>query len=128
MRSRLNVHVIALLAGATLLSTGAMASPLSSRMLKRSETVKYNPAKATTVAGAVELYDKLHAAAAKVCSSDGTGFGTFDKQDSYETCVADALGKAVARVRSPVLTTLHVQSRQMKPAPAKQETASVAQR
>jgi UrcA family protein len=123
MKSRINMCSIALLAGATLLSTGAMASPLSERVLTRTETVKYNPAKATTINGAAELYEKLHAAAAKVCSSDDRRFSALDMQDTYEKCTATALDKAVAKVHSPLVMALHLQGRSMKLAPTRRDAA-----
>jgi UrcA family protein len=128
MKSRLNVYVMALLAGAAVLSTGAIASPLSERALQRSETVKYSPWKATTIEGATELYEKLHAAAAKVCSSDDRRFSVRDMQDSYDACTTKALGKAVARVHSPLLTALHIQGTSVKTTSAKKALPTIAQR
>jgi UrcA family protein len=128
MKSRLNVYVMALLAGAAMLSTGAIASPLSERALQRSETVKYSPSKATTIEGAMELYEKLHSAAVKVCSSDDRRFSVRDMQDSYDACATKALGKAVARVHSPLLTALHIQGTSMKIVSARQGMSTIAQR
>jgi UrcA family protein len=128
MKSRTNVYVTVLLAGATLLSTGAMASPPSERMLTRTETVKYSPTKATTLDGAAELYEKLRAAAAKVCSSKDTGFSPYDAQDAYEACTNKAIRQAVTKVHSPLLMALHLQDTSMRPASAKADAATVAQR
>jgi UrcA family protein len=128
MKSRINVRVIVLLAGATLLSTGAMASPPSQQALTRSETIKYNPAKATTIEGATELYEKLRAAAAKVCSSKGTGYSAIDMQNDYDACVRKALHQAVGRVRSPLLTALHLQGAPAKSVSANRDASTIAQR
>jgi UrcA family protein len=98
----------ALLAGALLLSTSAMARPLGESVVTRTATIQYRPGEAKTPAGAAALYQKLQMAAEKVCldaanASETTG--------SYMvvTCISDALGKAVDELGIASVSVLHVQ-------------------
>jgi UrcA family protein len=104
MNNRLNLRNIALLAGAVLLSSSAIAMPLGAAVT-RTETVKYSAQKAGTTEGAAELYQKLHGAAVRVCLD-----ADLATVDSYESCVSDALDKAVLQVSIPMVSALHLQS------------------
>lgn len=128
MKSRLDLRVFALLAGAALLSTSAMASPLAEAVVTRTQTVQYSATAAATPVGATELYEKLHAAASKVCSDEGTGFASRYMETSYAECMNKALTKAVADVGSPVLTAVHLQNTYMKTASVQKDAMTVAQR
>jgi UrcA family protein len=109
MKTRLNLRKIALLAGAALLSTSAMAGPLEDRVVTRTETVKYSLPKATTAEGAAALYLKLHETAARVCGEGDPGEAWMYAAGSLESCVSDALDKAVRQVGMPMVTALHQQ-------------------
>jgi UrcA family protein len=91
----------------------------------RTETVKYSAVKAGTTDGAADLYQKLHGAAVRVCLD-----AELAPADSFESCVADALDKAVLQVSIPMVSALHLQSliggklASTKKAPAKLETVA----
>ncbi len=124
MNNRLNLRKIALLAGAALLSSSAMAMPLTTAVT-RTETVKYSVQKAGTTEGATDLYQKLHEAAVRVCVD-----ADLLTADSVETCVSSALDKAVLQVSIPMVSALHLQTliggklANTKKAPAKLETVA----
>ncbi len=109
MKNQLNLRNTALLAGAVLFSIGAMAAPLDLAVTK-TETVKYSVPSATTADGAAALYRKLQETAARVCSdTDVTPADSFSA-DSYGSCVADALGKAVHQIGIPMVSAMHMQN------------------
>jgi UrcA family protein len=110
METRNNLRKIALLAGAALLSTSAMAGPLKSGVVTRTETVKYSLPKATTMEGAAALYQKLNEAAARVCSEGDGKTAWMYTVDSLESCISNALDKAVQHVGMPMVTALHQQN------------------
>jgi UrcA family protein len=119
-----NLRKIALLAGAALLSSSAIAMPLGAAVT-RSETVKYSAEKAGTTEGATALYEKLHTAAVRVCVD-----ADLAPADSFESCVSDALDKAVLQVGIPTVSALHLQNligaklSSTKKVPAKRETVA----
>jgi UrcA family protein len=104
MINTLNLRKIALLAGAALLSSSAMAMPLNTAVT-RTETVKYSAAQAGTTEGATVLYQKLHGAAVRVCLD-----AELNTADTFEGCVSGALDKAVLQVAIPMVSALHLQS------------------
>jgi UrcA family protein len=108
METRNNVRKLALLAGAALLSTGAIAAPLGDAPMTRSETIKYSVASTATPEGAAALYRKLHETAARVCGGADTASSWLYPAGSYETCFTAALDKAVRRVGIPMVTAMHV--------------------
>ncbi len=124
MFNTLNLRKVALLAGAALLSSSAIAMPLGAEVT-RTETVKYSPQKAGTTEGATALYQKLHGAAVRVCLD-----ADLATADSFENCVSEALDKAVLQVGIPMVSALHLQSliggkmAGTKKAPAKLETVA----
>ncbi len=132
METKLNVRNFALLAGAMLLSTGAMAAPLSDAKVTKTETVKYSISSSTTVEGAVALYQKLQEAAVRVCAeSEATAYRF--TSDSYEGCVVSALDKAVQDIGIPMVSAMHLQSlasgqKLTKAAPASKLARAVASR
>ena len=107
METRNNLRKIALLAGAALLSTSAMAGLHEDRIVTRTETVKYSLPKTTTAEGAAALYQKLNETAARVCGEGDAKAAWMYTADSLESCVSDALDKAVQHVGMPMLTALH---------------------
>lgn len=132
METKLNLRNFALLAGAMLLSTGAMAAPLSDAKVTKTETVKYSVPSSTTVEGAVALYQKLQEAAVRVCAeSEATAYRF--TSDSLDSCVSGALDKAVQDIGIPMVSALHLQSlagslKVTKAAPASKLARSVASR
>jgi UrcA family protein len=58
--------------------------------------------------GAASLYQRLGAAAEKVCSSRAFA-GLYYTYADYRSCVADALQQAVTRVNHPALTAYYQQ-------------------
>ncbi len=119
-----NLRKIALLAGAALLSSSAISMPLGAAVT-RTETVKYSAEKAGTTEGATALYERLHSAAVRVCLD-----AELAPADSFESCVTDALDKAVLQVGIPTVSALHLQSligaklTTAKKLPAKRETVA----
>lgn len=106
METRSNLGKVVLLAGAALLSTGALATPIDDPVITATETVKYSVQELGTAPGARALYRKLRAAATRVCSLriPATRIPVVDRD-----CAADALSKAVADVGNPLLIALHLE-------------------
>jgi UrcA family protein len=132
METKLNLRNFALLAGAMLLSTGAMAAPLADAKVTKTETVKYSIPSSTTVEGAVALYQKLQEAAVRVCAeSEATAYRY--TSDSLESCASSALDKAVQDIGIPMVSALHLQNlansqKLTKAAPASKLARAVASR
>ncbi len=106
METRHNLRDFALLAGAALLSAGAIAMPLDGQTVTRTEIVKYSAPESTTPEGAKKLYRKLQSAARRVCSYEHQPLGVFPDP----SCVSSALSKAVADVASPPIAALHMKT------------------
>lgn len=104
MTTRNNLQKFPLLAGAALLSTGALATPAGEPITTETEIVKYSVSESVTPVGARKLYGKLKAAATRVCSSSvpGTRIPFVDR-----ACAADALTNAVADLGNPLVIALH---------------------
>lgn len=102
----------ALLIGACLLSTGAMALPLQDSKLTRTETIQYKQSDASTESGAAALYQQLRAAAERVCREDTVpaAWETYTRE-VQEGCVQSALDKAVGRIGLASVSLLHMQAR-----------------
>jgi UrcA family protein len=100
----------ALLIGAVLLSTGAVASTIEDSVVTQSEQVKYSGAEAATAAGATELYASLRAAARRVC---GETYSRSTVKVDAETakCRSGAIGNAVAYVSIPAVTAIHTKGK-----------------
>ena len=104
METRSNLRNLALLAGAALLSTGALATPVDEPTITETEVVRYSVPETATPQGARAFYRKLQAAAMRVCSATvpATRIPYVDR-----SCAANALGKAVADVGNPLVIALH---------------------
>jgi UrcA family protein len=109
MKSTYRNTRIALLAGATLFSTGAWSlPPMTEPVVTRTMTLKYDPAEVATADGAALLYRKLLAAASDVCANPAYPSSRgFDDRYAHAACTSAALDKAVQQVDIPMLTTLH---------------------
>lgn len=107
MKISMNLRKSALLAGAVLLSTGAMALPAEEIIVTETEVVRYSIQESATPQGAKALYRKLQAAASRVCSTDmpATKVVTVDR-----ICIAEALTRAVADTGNPLLLVVHQQN------------------
>jgi UrcA family protein len=102
----------ALLIGATLLSTSALAVSLQDGALKRTETIQYKLPEANTEAGATALYQQLRAAAERVCREDAVpAVWSSYTREAEAACAETALDKAVARIGIASVSLLHMQSR-----------------
>jgi UrcA family protein len=110
MNIRNTVQRIALLAGATLLATGACALPLNDGTVTRSETIRYISKDAYSEAGAVALYQKLYDAALHVCSDPDAARTSNLSASVDKSCLGTALDKAVRHVGSPMVTALNLQN------------------
>ena len=108
MKTKCNMGKAALLIGAVLLSTGAVAS-MEDSVVTQSEQVKYNVSEASTTVGATELYDSLRAAARRVCASSGTTSVKVDAETAK--CMSSAIGNAVAYVSIPAVTAIHTKGK-----------------
>jgi UrcA family protein len=112
MKTTTVIRRSALLIGAALLSTSAMAVSLQDAVLKRTETIQYKLPEANTEAGAAALYQQLRAAAERVCREDEVpSVWSSYIEEAQMACVETALDKAVNRVGVPSVSLLHMQSR-----------------
>lgn len=99
---------LVLLGSAAMFTTSAWASPPGAGdIITRTETVKYLPSEAASDEGAQQLYRRLQAAAARVCSDSGPMPLRHDRMSSYATCVKQALDGAVRQLGVPVVSMLH---------------------
>ncbi len=110
MKTRCNMGKAALLIGAVLLSTGAVASTMEDSVVTQSEQVKYSTSEAATAVGATELYASLRAAARRVCVAS---YGKITVRGDAETakCMSSAVGNAVAYVSIPAVTAIHTKGK-----------------
>jgi UrcA family protein len=113
MKLKRNPHAL-LLAGASLLSMSAGPALAAEMMVTHSETVQYYRDVASTPAGAVELYGKLHAAASRTCRDRGLPLAT--SSSARHACMSAALAQAVADVNIDVVTALLMQDSRFAPA------------
>jgi len=118
-----NLRKLALLAGAALLSTSAMATPPADPLLTQTEIVKYSVPQSGTPEGAAKLYRRLQAAAVRVCSPRQVPLGTLPDA----ACVTDALNKAVADVGSPLVMAMYLKTHGAAGIAVAKETPSATQ-
>jgi UrcA family protein len=108
MKSAYRSPRIVLLAGAMLFSGGAWSlPPPGEEVMTRSMTVKYDPAKVATAAGATELYGKLRQAALSVCADSSFASRRLDDLSARAECMKEALDSAIGHIGIPMLTALH---------------------
>ena len=92
---------LALAAAVCLLgSATASAGPIESR----STTVSFRDLDLSNPYGVTTLYQRIKAAAEKVCGYQGTDF---IERSIWRGCVRGAVDDAVAKVNNPLLTALH---------------------
>lgn len=99
----------ALLAGAMVLSLGAMAEQQDASVLVQKTTVKYNRATAATPVGAVQLYTTLNNAASRTCV-DSSGPLVAQGAPSFDLCRNAALTSAVSYVGIDAVSQLHAKN------------------
>src|SRR5687767_5370209 len=113
MKSANRNQLVALLASATLFSGSAWSwSPSGETIVTRTETVKYDPARAATHEGAAELYLKLRQAAVRVCSDPTSSPGRLAGRTGLAACISDALANAVQDLGIPMVSVLHMSGAQ----------------
>jgi UrcA family protein len=88
-------------AAATLLACVLVVSKASAEEQLRSETVKFHDLDTSTPAGAEALYNRIHAAANRVCA-DPLGW-----QPTVRACAKKAEATAVGKVNQPLLTSYY---------------------
>jgi UrcA family protein len=85
-------------AAALLLASVLVVSTASAGEQSRSETVKFQDLNVSTSAGAEALYNRIHAAAQRVCTQPG------ERQRVVIGCVKKAESTAIGKVNQPLLT------------------------
>jgi UrcA family protein len=80
------------------------ATQASAADAPRSMTVSYRDLNLSTIEGATALYQRLRQAANSVCDERGTGL---DRYQVWQACYRAAIADAVAKVNSPLLTSVH---------------------
>ena len=108
MTTKNGMYVTTLLAGTLMLSAGAMAEVPQADVNIQSETIKYNPVRAAEAAGAKDLYLKLRRAARMVCGYESGVRQPIEIDSAIAGCVNESMTAAVAKVKIPALTALHL--------------------
>jgi UrcA family protein len=70
----------------------------------RAVSVDYRDLNLSTIQGAMTLYERLKGAARTVCDGSMTGVVAYHE---WRSCYDAAIADAVAKVNSPLLTTVH---------------------
>jgi UrcA family protein len=102
MNSNLKTHspVFVAYAAAAALACVLLASNAYADDQARSETVKFADLDLSTQVGVEALYDRIHAAARRVCVQPGSLV-------SGSTCMRKAEGEAIGKVNAPLLTAYY---------------------
>jgi UrcA family protein len=88
-------------AAALLLASVLVVSTASAGEQSRSETVKFQDLDVSTSVGAEALYNRIHAAANRVCAQPGAW------QPTVIACVKKAEATAIGKVNQPLLTAYY---------------------
>jgi UrcA family protein len=83
---------------------GAAPAPAADPSGLRSETVNYRDLNLSTIEGATALYRRIRHAANSVCDEPGAGVTRYQE---WKSCYQAAIADAVAKVNSPLLTSVH---------------------
>jgi UrcA family protein len=83
---------------------GATPAPAADPGAPRSETVSYRDLNLSTIEGATALYQRIRHAANSVCDEPGAGVARYQQ---WKSCYQAAIADAVAKVNSPLLTSVH---------------------
>ena len=96
--SNVSLACLAVLGAAALAGAGSASAAQSAA---RSVTIGYSDLDLTTRSGADALYARLSGAARLVCGDSGR---TLTEQRAWQACYSQALGDAVTRVDSPLVS------------------------
>jgi UrcA family protein len=88
-------------AAAVLLASVLVVSKASAGEELRSETVKFQDLNVSTPVGAEALYNRIHAAAKRVCTQPGAW------PPAVIACVKNAEATAIGKVNQPLLTAFY---------------------
>ena len=83
---------------------GATPAPAADPSGARSETVSYRDLNLSTIEGATALYQRIRRAANSVCDEPGSGVTRYQE---WKSCYQAAIADAVAKVNSPLLTSVY---------------------
>jgi len=83
---------------------GATAAPAADPSGVRSETVSFRDLNLSTIEGATALYLRIKRAANQVCDEPEAGVARYQ---AWRNCYRAAIADAVAKVNSPLLTSVH---------------------
>jgi UrcA family protein len=101
MRSKTQMFLVSLLSVAA--TSVAMAD---SRVMVKTELVRYDDIRLISTVGAAVLYGRLRSAADRTCGGPADSLPLAQKQ-RYKACMDEALANAVADVNHPVLTKFY---------------------
>jgi len=109
MQIRNTGRKVVLLAGAWLGCAGAWAlPPQGEATVTRTESVQFRRSQVSTSDGAANLYQRLRAAAERVCADPHTGVNRAPVADpGRAACVREALDAAVRSVGQPTVSVIH---------------------
>jgi UrcA family protein len=91
--------------GAFGLAIATLPAQGADKTITRTAVVKYADLNLAKTAGARALYSRIEGAAARLCGP--VNVGAVGAWRDYHTCIRDAVGDAVSRVNSPMLSDLH---------------------
>ncbi len=83
---------------------GASQAPAADPGATRSVTVSYRDLNLSTIEGATALYQRIRRAANSVCDEPGSGVTRYQE---WKSCYQAAIADAVAKVNSPLLTSVY---------------------
>ena len=83
---------------------GATPAPAADPGGPRTETVNYRDLNLSTIEGATALYQRIRHAANSVCDEPGAGVARYQ---AWRSCYQAAIADAVAKVNSPLLTSVY---------------------
>jgi len=86
------------------LPSGPHSAPAADPSGVRSETVSFRDLNLSTIEGATALYLRIKRAANQVCDEPEAGVARYQ---AWRSCYRAAIADAVAKVNSPLLTSVH---------------------
>ena len=112
MRSKIRMLLLSTLA----VTATSVAMAQDSRVMVKSELVRYDDIRLISTVGAAVLYGRLRSAADRTCGGPADSLPLAQKQ-RYKACMDEALANAVADVNHPVLTKFY-ETKRNAPAPS----------
>jgi UrcA family protein len=113
MRSKISMLLLSVLA----VCAGSVTMAADSRVMVKSELVRYEDIRLISAVGAAVLYGRLRAAADRTCGGPVDNLSLAQKQ-RYKACMDEAMANAVADVNHPVLTRFYESKRNASSAPS----------